>query len=104
MEDDAECETESTNATSAKDATTLGEVGAVPPLPSEPRPRGRGERGGGGDGARSVPGWLHAAEVGGKIQRERGMRSANNIEGLPLDGIYEGYDESGTVGARGKRG
>ena len=87
MEDDAECETESTNATSAKDATMLGEVGAVPPLPSEPRPRGRGERGGGGDGARSVPGWLHAAEVGGKIQRERGMRSANNIEGLPLDGF-----------------
>ena len=106
MEDDAECETESTNATSAKDATTLGEVGAVPPLPSEPRPRGRGERGGGGDGARSVPGWLHAAEVGGKIQRERGMRSANNIEGLPLDGFTRDMTSLGQwarVGNGGKR-
>jgi hypothetical protein len=106
MEDDAECETESTNATSAKDATTLGEVGAVPPLPSEPRPRGRGERGGGGDGARSVPGWLHAAEVGGKIQRERGMRSANNIEGLPLDEFTRDMTSLGQwarVGNGGKR-
>ena len=87
MEDDAECERESTNATNAKDATTLVEVGSVPPLPSEPRPRERAERGGGGDGARSVPGWLHAAEVGGKIQGIRGMRSAKNSEGLQLDGF-----------------
>ena len=79
MEEDAGGETDSTNGTGAKEEAALGEVGAVRPLPSEPRPRGRGERGGGGDGARSVPGWLHAAEVGGKIQRERGMRSANNI-------------------------